>query len=148
MMKRGKDTTHLLPSILYPQLLGLSLGIDAESLGLGMNAALDLADSGFYVYLVEKSSCIGGRMAQLDKTFPTNDCSMCIMGPKLVECGRHLNIEIITYADIESIEGSPGNFKVKIRKRARSINTDLCTGCGICVENCPVTNQAVTANQP
>jgi len=114
----------------------------------GIQAALDLADSGFYVYLVERSSSIGGRMAQLDKTFPTNDCSMCIMGPKLVECGRHLNIEIITYADIESIQGSPGNFKVKIRKRARSINTELCTGCGICVENCPVTNQAVTVNQP
>jgi heterodisulfide reductase subunit A len=114
----------------------------------GIQAALDLADSGFYVYLVEKSPCIGGRMAQLDKTFPTNDCSMCIMGPKLVECGRHLNIEIITYADIESIEGSPGNFKVKIKKRARSINTELCTGCGICVENCPVTNQAVALNRP
>ena len=109
----------------------------------GMQAALDLADSGFYVYLVEKSPAIGGRMAQLDKTFPTNDCSMCIMGPKLVECGRHLNIEIITYADIESIEGFAGNFKVKVKKRARGINTDICTGCGSCVANCPVTNQPV-----
>ena len=113
----------------------------------GMQAALDLADSGFYVYLVEASPAIGGRMSQLDKTFPTNDCAMCIMGPKLVECGRHLNIEIITYADIESIEGVPGNFKVKVKKRARSINTDLCTGCGSCVANCPVTNQAVTTGQ-
>lgn len=108
----------------------------------GIQAALDLADSGFYVYLVEESSAIGGRMSQLDKTFPTNDCAMCIIGPKLVECGRHRNIEIITYADVESIQGSAGNFKVKIRKRARSINTDLCTGCGSCVENCPVTNEA------
>jgi len=110
----------------------------------GIQAAIDLADSGFYVYLVEKSPAIGGRMSQLDKTFPTNDCSMCIMSPKLVECGRHLNIEIITYADIESIEGSAGNFKVKIKKRARSVNADLCTGCGNCVENCPVTNLAVS----
>ncbi|OEU46275.1 MAG: hypothetical protein BA861_11975 [Desulfobacterales bacterium S3730MH5] len=110
----------------------------------GIQAALDLADSGFYVYLLEKSPAIGGTMSQLDKTYPTNDCSMCIMAPKLVECGRHLNIEIITYADIESIEGSAGNFKVKVKKRARSIDLDRCIGCGLCVENCPVTNQAVT----
>jgi heterodisulfide reductase subunit A-like polyferredoxin len=71
----------------------------------GMQSALDLADSGFYVYLVEKNSAIGGRMAQLDKTFPTNDCSMCIMGPKLVECGRHLNIEILPLTDVMDITG-------------------------------------------
>jgi len=110
----------------------------------GIQAALNLADSGFYVYLLEKSPAIGGKMSQLDKTYPTNDCSMCIMAPKLVECGRHLNIEIITYADIESVEGSAGNFKVKVKKRARSIDLDRCIGCGLCVENCPVTNQAVT----
>lgn len=110
----------------------------------GIQAALDLADSGFYVYLLEKSPAIGGTMSQLDKTYPTNDCSMCIMAPKLVECGRHLNIEIITYADIESVEGSAGNFKVKVKKRARSIDLERCIGCGLCVENCPVTNQAVT----
>jgi heterodisulfide reductase subunit A2 len=108
----------------------------------GIQAALNLADSGFYVYLLEKSPAIGGKMSQLDKTYPTNDCSMCIMAPKLVECGRHLNIEIITYADIESVEGSAGNFKVKVKKRARSIDMDRCVGCGLCVENCPVTNQA------
>jgi len=107
----------------------------------GIQAALNLADSGFYVYLLEKSPAIGGKMSQLDKTYPTNDCSMCIMAPKLVECGRHLNIEIITYADIESVEGSAGNFKVKVKKRARSIDLDRCIGCGLCVENCPVTNQ-------
>jgi len=110
----------------------------------GIQAALELADSGFYVYLLEKSPAIGGKMSQLDKTYPTNDCSMCIMAPKLVECGRHLNIEIITYADIESVEGSAGNFKVKVKKRARSIDLERCIGCGLCVENCPVTNQAVT----
>ena len=109
----------------------------------GIQAALDLADSGFYVYLVEKTPAIGGTMSQLDKTFPTNDCSMCIMSPKLVECGRHLNIEILTYADIESVEGSAGDFEVAINKRARSVRTDLCTGCGSCVANCPVTNQAI-----
>jgi len=113
----------------------------------GIQAALDLADSGFYVYLVEKTPAIGGRMSQLDKTFPTNDCSMCIMSPKLVECGRHLNIEILTYADIESVEGSAGDFEVTINKRARSVNTDLCTGCGSCVENCPVTNIAGLASE-
>lgn len=113
----------------------------------GIQAALNLADSGFYVYLLEKSPAIGGKMSQLDKTYPTNDCSMCIMAPKLVECGRHLNIEIITYADIESVEGSAGNFKVKVKKRARSIDLDRCIGCGLCVENCPVTNQAVNVKR-
>src|SRR5512142_2716473 len=76
----------------------------------GTQAALDLAGSGFYVYLVEHSPSIGGAMARLDKTFPTNDCSMCILSPKLVECGRHLNIELMTMADVEAIEGEAGHF--------------------------------------
>jgi heterodisulfide reductase subunit A len=80
----------------------------------GIQAALDLANSGYYVYLVEKSSAIGGRMSQLDKTFPTNDCSMCIVGPKLVECGRHINIELLTLSEVESISGQEGNLEVKI----------------------------------
>ena len=113
----------------------------------GMQSALDLANSGFYVYLLEESPSIGGVMSQLDKTFPTNDCAMWIISPKLVEVGRHLNIELITYSDLESIEGSPGNFKVKIKKRARSIDMDLCTGCGSCIENCPVENQPVSYKQ-
>lgn len=104
----------------------------------GIQSALDLAESGFYVYLVEKLSCIGGRMAQLDKTFPTNDCSMCIMGPKLVECGRHLNIEILTLSEVESVSGNEGNFKVKIHQHARYIDPDKCTGCGDCANACPV----------
>ena len=114
----------------------------------GMQAALDLANAGYYVYLVEKSGSIGGIMSQLDKTFPTNDCAMWIISPKLVEVGRHINIELITLADVESISGEEGNFKVKINKRARSINMDLCTGCGSCVENCPVVYQPVSAEQP
>src|SRR4030042_3222527 len=83
----------------------------------GIQAALDLANSGYYVYLVEKSAAIGGVMAQLDKTFPTNDCSMCILSPKLGEAGRHLNIEIIPNADLITLEGKPGKFKAEIRKR-------------------------------
>lgn len=104
----------------------------------GIKAALDLSGSGYYVYIVEKTPAIGGVMAQLDKTFPTSDCSMCILSPYLVETGRHPNIELITYADVESVEGSPGNFKVKVRKKARSIHADRCTGCRACVDNCPV----------
>ena len=104
----------------------------------GIKAALDLADSGYYVYIVEHTPAIGGVMAQLDKTFPTADCSMCILSPYLVETGRHRNIELLTYADLESVEGYPGNFKVKVKKKARSIVTDLCTGCRSCVDNCPV----------
>jgi heterodisulfide reductase subunit A len=108
----------------------------------GIQAALDLAESGYKVYLVEKSPAIGGTMAQLDKTFPTNDCSMCILSPKLVQCGRHLNIELLTYSDIEEVEGEAGRFKVRIKKRARSVDESLCTGCGSCTSNCPVRYQA------
>ncbi len=103
----------------------------------GIQAALDLAESGYKVYLVEESPAIGGRMAQLDKTFPTNDCAMCILSPKLVECGRHLNIELLTYSQILDAQGVPGNFKVKVLKRARSVDESLCTGCGVCQEKCP-----------
>jgi heterodisulfide reductase subunit A len=105
----------------------------------GMQASLDLAESGFYVYLVDNSPTIGGVMAQLDKTFPTNDCSMCIMSPKLVECGRHLNIQIIANAEVEGIEGEPGRFSVTLTRKPRYIRTDKCTGCGECAKHCPVT---------
>ena len=104
----------------------------------GIQSALDLADSGFKVYLLEKNPSIGGLMAQLDKTFPTNDCAMCILAPKLVTAGRHPNIELITYPDLESVEGQEGKFKVKVNKRARSVDESKCTGCGTCTENCPV----------
>ncbi len=108
----------------------------------GIKAALDLAESGYFVYLLEKTPAVGGVMSQLDKTFPTTDCSMCILSPYLVETGRHQNIELITYSDIESVDGEPGNFKVKIRKRARSVNADRCTGCRACVDACPVTQSS------
>ncbi len=104
----------------------------------GIQASLDLAESGYYVYLVETSSAIGGTMAQLDKTFPTNDCAMCIISPKLVEAGRHLNINILTATDVEKISGEPGNFTVQLRKRARFVDTDKCTACGDCAAVCPI----------
>jgi NADH:ubiquinone oxidoreductase subunit E len=106
----------------------------------GMQAALDLAESGIKVYLVENKPAIGGVMAQLDKTFPTNDCAMCTMAPRLVEIGRHDDIEIITMADIDSISGEPGNFQIRLKKRPRYIDEEKCTGCGECVSNCPVRN--------
>ncbi len=104
----------------------------------GIQSSLDLADSGFKVYLVDKGLSIAGRMTQLDKTFPTNDCSMCILAPKLVATGRHPNIEIITNSDLIKLEGESGNFVATINKRARSIDEELCNGCGLCVENCLV----------
>jgi len=104
----------------------------------GIQASLDLADSGIKVYLLERSPAIGGVMAQLDKTFPTNDCAMCIMSPKVVECGRHLNIKIITWAELESLSGQAGNFKVRIRKHPRYVDLAKCTGCGDCATACPV----------
>lgn len=102
----------------------------------GIQASLDLAESGFRAYLVESAPSIGGLMAMLDKTFPTNDCSMCILSPKLVEAGQHPNIEIMSYADLEKVEGGPGDFKVTLRKKARFVNTGTCTGCGACSEVC------------
>jgi len=103
----------------------------------GVQAALDLANSGYLVYLVEKSPAIGGTMAQLDKTFPTNDCSMCILSPKLVECGRHLNIQLFTLSEVEEITGEAGNFTVTIRENPRFIDMDKCIACGVCTDKCP-----------
>ncbi|EKD36683.1 MAG: hypothetical protein ACD_75C01411G0002, partial [uncultured bacterium] len=103
----------------------------------GIQAALDLADSGFYVYLVEKTGTIGGTMTQLDKTFPTNDCSMCIIAPKLVECGRHLNIELLTLCEVTGIEGAAGDFAVSLKQAPRHVDMTKCIACGLCTEVCP-----------
>jgi len=104
----------------------------------GIQSSLDLADSGYKVYLVEKTPAIGGTMAQLDKTFPTNDCAMCVISPKLVGSGRHLNIDLITNAEVMGIEGEAGNFTVKVKRHPRYVDAEACTGCGACVQNCPV----------
>ncbi|MCJ2555935.1 MAG: CoB--CoM heterodisulfide reductase iron-sulfur subunit A family protein, partial [Candidatus Thermoplasmatota archaeon] len=104
----------------------------------GIQSALDLAESGADVTILESSPFIGGRMAQLDKTFPTNDCSMCILSPKLVEAGRHPNIELVTNADLIALEGEKGNFTATIRKKPRYVNEEKCVACGICAEKCPV----------
>jgi heterodisulfide reductase subunit A len=104
----------------------------------GIQASLDLADSGFKVYLIDRGPSIGGVMAQLDKTFPTNDCSMCILSPKLVATGRHPNITILTNAEITGLNGEAGNFEVKLRKKSRYIIEDKCNGCGLCAQKCPI----------
>ncbi len=104
----------------------------------GIQAALDLATSGYKVFLVERAPTIGGKMAQLDKTFPTNDCSMCIESPKFIECDRHPNIEILTYTEVDGVEGEAGDFTIRLTKKARYISEEKCTGCTTCVEYCPV----------
>ncbi|MFC1933683.1 CoB-CoM heterodisulfide reductase HdrA2 [Chloroflexota bacterium] len=104
----------------------------------GIQAALDLADAGHQVYLVEKEASIGGVMARLDKTFPTMDCSICVLGPKMMDVGRHPHITLMTYSKVESISGHVGNFKVSIRKKARYVDEMECNSCGKCTEVCPV----------
>lgn len=104
----------------------------------GIQAALDLADMGIHVDMVERTPNIGGRMAQLDKTFPTNDCSICILAPKLSECYRHPNITLYSYSEVQKVEGESGNFSVDILKRARYVKEDECINCGVCVEKCPM----------
>jgi len=114
----------------------------------GMQAALDLASGGIKVYLVDRKPAIGGVMAQLDKTFPTNDCAMCTMAPRLVEIGRHKDIEILTLSEVERIEGRPGNFTVTIKKQPRFVDESKCTGCGTCVTNCPTRTVVQPAEVP
>lgn len=103
----------------------------------GIQAALEIADAGFPVYMVEREPSIGGHMAQFDKTFPTLDCSACILTPKMVSVGSHPNIKLLTYSEVVRVDGYVGNFTITIRKKARCINEELCTGCGICQEKCP-----------
>jgi heterodisulfide reductase subunit A len=103
----------------------------------GISATLEIADAGFKVYLVEKEPSIGGHMAQFDKTFPTLDCAACILTPKMVAAGTHPNVELLTWSEVEKVEGYVGNFTVTVRKKARYVNEELCNGCGICQEKCP-----------
>jgi heterodisulfide reductase subunit A2 len=104
----------------------------------GIQAALDMGTAGFKVYLVDKAPTIGGKMSQLDKTYPTIDCSMCIESPKFIECDRHPNIEIMTYTEVDAVEGSAGDFTVTLVKKPRYVIEDSCTGCAVCTEYCPV----------
>ncbi len=103
----------------------------------GIQAALDIADAGFEVGIVEKNATIGGRMAQIDKTFPTLDCSACILTPKMVDCAQHEKISIFSYSEVEEVKGFVGNFQVKIKRKARYVDETKCTGCKLCVEKCP-----------
>lgn len=103
----------------------------------GIQAALELADAGKKVYLVEREPSIGGHMAQFDKTFPTLDCAACILTPRMVSAGNHPNITLLTWSEVTEVHGYVGNFTVKIKQRARHVKTELCTGCGICQEKCP-----------
>lgn len=108
----------------------------------GLQAALDLVASGFKVYLVDRNPAIGGVMAQLDKTFPTNDCAMCTLAPRLVDAGQQINIERMTYSEVEGVEGSAGHFKVRVRQKPRYVDELKCTGCAECVQHCLVRNHA------
>ena len=134
MIEQGKPTNS--NSAKAPEAVGAVMVCGAGITGI--QASLDLAESGFKVYLVEPSAAIGGRMSQLDKTFPTLDCAMCILSPKLVECARNKNIEIITLADVAGISGEVGNFEVKLNQRPRYVDISKCNACGDCAIACPV----------
>ena len=110
----------------------------------GIQAALDIADAGFRVYLVERSPSIGGRMSQLDKTFPTLDCSACILTPKMVDAGRHPNIQLLTYSEVTQVSGEAGRFHVQIKKKPRYVDVDKCSGCGLCAEACRLSGRVTS----
>jgi len=105
----------------------------------GIQAALEIANAGYHVYLVEREPTIGGRMGQFDKTFPTLDCAACILTPKMVSVGHRKDITLLTYAEVDSVSGYIGNFKIRVRRKARYVDPDKCTGCGQCWSNCPAT---------
>ncbi len=120
-----------LPVPIHPATLIIGGGI------AGITAALEIANSGHPVYLVEREPSIGGHMAQIDKTFPTLDCSACILTPRMFDAGNHKNITLMTYSEVEAVEGYVGSYQVTVRKKARYIDEELCTGCGLCIEKCP-----------
>jgi len=128
-----------MPVKVNPNTLVIGAGI------AGIQAALELADAGYHVYLVEREPTIGGHMAQYDKTFPTLDCAACILTPKMSDVAQHEKITIWTYSELESVSGSVGNFKVNVRRKARYVDEDKCTGCRRCVERCPVQFKPVDA---
>lgn len=143
--KKAKDLVRMAvaKARLLEPLEASKVGVENTSLVIGggvagIQSALDLADMGFKTYMVERNPTIGGRMGQLDKTFPTLDCSMCILAPKMVDVAKHDNIELITYADVKQVDGYIGNFTVTIEKKTRYVDEDLCVGCGSCVEVCPI----------
>jgi heterodisulfide reductase subunit A len=103
----------------------------------GIQAALEISESGSEVYLVEKEPSIGGRMAILDKTFPTLDCSACILTPKMVSVGQRKNIHLLSYSEVEDVSGSIGNFKIRVKRKPRYVDASKCTGCGLCYSSCP-----------
>ena len=129
MVRKAGDTSAVLP---VGAVMVVGGGI------AGMQASLDLADQGFKVYLVENKSAIGGKMAQLDKTFPTNDCAMCTISPKLVETGRHPNIEILTNTNVLDVSGQAGDFTVTVERQPRYVDLSKCIACGDCIKVCPV----------
>ncbi len=110
----------------------------------GIQAAMDIADAGYKVYLVEREPSVGGRMAQLDKTFPTLDCSSCILTPKMVDVGNHPNIELMTYSEVVAVEGEVGAFRVRVKKKPRYVDVDKCTGCGSCAAACRMKGRVIS----
>jgi heterodisulfide reductase subunit A len=124
-MATSEETREVIPEALV-----IGAGI------AGMQASLDIADKGFKVYLIEKDPSIGGHMAQLDKTFPTLDCSACIITPKMVDTANHPNINLLTYSEMIEVKGSAGNFHIKVKKKPTYVNSNKCTGCGECIEAC------------
>ena len=149
----NKSSTDLAKAVLLCTIYGTSFEevvfrdenpVNTETLIIGggiagIQASLEIANSGNKVYLVEKTGTIGGHMAMFDKTFPTLDCAACILTPKMVEVGQHANIELMTYSEIKEVSGIPGNYKIKILRKARHVNLKTCTGCGNCTQKCPST---------
>ncbi len=137
----------------HKELTGRKVNVEQSAMVVGagiagIEAALKLAESGKKVYLVEKEPSIGGHMAMFDKTFPTLDCAACILTPKMVAVGQNKNIELLTYSEVENVSGYVGNFNVKIRRKARFVDEEKCTGCGSCLERCPVKYKPLDDGRP